>query len=256
MTPKVLVVDDEAISRQISAKMVEAQGLDVETATNGQEALSQWQDKRYSLIITDCYMPTMDGFQLAESIRRIEATEHCKPTIIIALSANASKQEHERCKEAGMNDFITKPVTIAKLRSLIDSILTTDSTEHVEQGIHDHVNKNVVQPQVDFLILAEVFPDKNKQTKVLSDLQQHVKANFNELKFHINNTDLTYIESIAHRMKGACKMVGVNGIASTCAEIEQLAKNGVIANALTIEKLQQSIQAFDAYLDEQPEHLT
>lgn len=248
MTLKVLVVDDEAISRQISAKMVEAQGMDVETASNGQEAFSQWQDNRYPLIIADCYMPIMDGFQMAQSVRRIETSEQCEPTIIIALTANTAAEEHDRCMEAGMDGLMTKPVTIAKLTPLIANVLAASSKDTAHRATLDHETKSIDQTLVNLSVLAEVFPDRSKQATVLSDLQQHVKANLNELKQAINHAELANIERIAHRMKGACKMVGVNGIANICSEIESMAKNGDIAQGQTLMNLGDSIQQFDAFL--------
>jgi len=250
-TIKALVVDDEAISRQITAKMIEAQGFEVETAQDGQEALSLWQDKQHALIITDCNMPIMDGFHLAQSIRAIEATEQCKPTNIIALTANASEEEQIRCRQAGMNNMITKPVTIAKLTTLIAHDSTPASKETEDQAALDHATVDIHQPMIDFTILAEVFPEKNKQATVLRELHQHMKENYKTLMIQVNHADVAGVESIAHKMKGACKMVSVNQIANLCTEIEHQAKHGQIVDVNTLTRLSNNIQQFDAYLASQ-----
>lgn len=244
-----LVVDDENISRQISAKMVEAQGWTVKTAIDGKSALSLWREKRYPLIITDCHMPNMDGFTLAKSIRDIEYTENTKKSTIIAFTANAAEEEKNRCKKAGMNDFMTKPINPAKLKPMLANFarpiaMATDQTSDI--NTNDEHNQNIIL--IDYSILEEIFPNREKQSGVLQELQTHIHHNFSELTHQIKNADLNSIENTAHKMKGACKMVGVNRIASICAEIEKTAKNGHVSVDLALSVLYESIVQFDSHL--------
>jgi two-component system, NarL family, sensor histidine kinase EvgS len=248
----VLVVDDEAISRTISAKMVEALGWAVETAASGEEALSLWQAKRHPLIITDCQMSNMDGFSLTKVIRHIENSENVEKSIIIALTANADEEEKNRCKHAGMNDFLTKPISLEKLKMLFSTYIKPFALNHIKTTSFDsnHEFDNQDTP-IDYAILDQVFPDSDKQIKILQDLQRHVHDNYQDLQLHIKQANVKNVESTAHRMKGSCKMVGVNQIANICAEIETQARSGCIATDLTLITLNENIRQFDAYLQQE-----
>lgn len=247
----VLVVDDEAISRTISAKMVETLGWAVETASSGEEALSLWQAKRHPLIITDCHMSNMDGFSLTKVIRHIEHTESAEQSIIVALTANTDEDEN-RCNHAGMNDFLTKPISLEKLKMLFSTYLKPFALNHVETTSFDsnHEFDNQDTP-IDYAILDQVFPDSDKQIKILQDLQRHVHDSYQDLQLQIKQANVKNVESTAHRMKGSCKMIGVNQIANICAEIETQARNGFIATDLALITLKENIRQFDAYLQQE-----
>lgn len=239
-TNQILVVDDEIISRLVLSKMIETQGFVVETANNGKEALAMWQKKRYSLIFTDCRMPVMDGFGLTEAIRRIEEAEQSPKSHIIALTANESEAERNRCKQAGMNDCFTKPMTSDQLRTILANCFEMKT-----------VKTGPVSPIIDYSILEDIFPDKLKQATVLKDFQIHLRENHDALKLQLEKSNLDNIERIAHQMKGACKMVGVNSIAIIYAKIEIMAKNGRVADPLTLSSLNSRIQQFNSHLLQQ-----
>jgi two-component system, NarL family, sensor histidine kinase EvgS len=244
----ILVVDDETIGRLVPSKMIEGQGFAVDTATNGEEALSMWQEKRYSLIFTDCHMPVMDGFCLAKAIRHIEKTEQLPQSHIVALTASASKEERGRFTQAGMNDSLTKPMTPKQLQKILSGRF---SAKQKTGESETEYNVDQYSQLIDYAILEDLFPDRSKQASVLENFQTHLQENYNTLKLQIGKSDLNHIESIAHKMKGACKMIGVNGIANICAEIEILAKSGHIAEELTLANLSNHIRQFNAHLSQQ-----
>lgn len=111
---RVLVVDDVAINRKVTCRALQKLGYSTEVATNGHEALVAWESGKFDLILMDCQMPEMDGY---EATRRIRARETGKRTPIIALTANAQADAHVHCREAGMDDFLTKPIDVARLRA-------------------------------------------------------------------------------------------------------------------------------------------
>lgn len=247
-----LVVDDEAISLTISAKMVEVQGWSVETATNGEEALAKWVTKRHPLIITDCHMLNMDGFQLTKAIRKIEHADNAAQSIIIALTANADEQEKNRCKQAGMNAFLTKPINLAKLNLMLSDYIVPVSSDQEPATLLDTMRKpdNHLSP-VDYAILEQIFPDRAKQIKILQDLQIHVHDIYHDLQHQIEQVNIAGVENAAHRMKGSCKMVGVNNIAHICNEIENDARSGHVVLDSALSALSKSISQFDTYLFQQ-----
>ena len=111
----VLVVEDNHVNQLVIANMLKSLGLDVETASNGAIALECLRQRDYDLILMDCQMPEMDGYQATARIRQLQRGEQAQLPII-ALTANAMAEDRERCLAAGMNDYLSKPVTLKILR--------------------------------------------------------------------------------------------------------------------------------------------
>jgi CheY-like chemotaxis protein len=116
----ILLVDDHPVNRMVMARQVSMLGYATETAEDGFAALDLWSTGRFGLLITDCNMPEMDGYELARRIREVEARKGLPRTPIIACTANAMGGEAEKCRAAGMDDYITKPTQIPQLAEKLD----------------------------------------------------------------------------------------------------------------------------------------
>ena len=116
---RILLVEDHPINQKLALAILQKQQLDVDLAENGLEAIKMLNLKSYDLILMDCQMPVMDGFEASARIRSGEAGEEARKTPIIALTANAMKEDIERCTEAGMNDHIAKPFTLTTLQTAL-----------------------------------------------------------------------------------------------------------------------------------------
>jgi signal transduction histidine kinase len=114
----VLVIEDNAINRMVAVGILESLGWQVETATDGVEALVAYEKRRFDVIFMDCQMPRMDGFETTAEIRKREATTGFR-TPIIALTASAETNYRERCLNAGMDDFIGKPFTKQQIETAL-----------------------------------------------------------------------------------------------------------------------------------------
>lgn len=115
----ILVVDDMPVNRTLLVETLRKMGHTVDVASNGKEALEYYRKMPYDLIFMDCHMPEMDGYQATREIRLLEGKTPKKTTPIIAITADAMKGNEERCMEAGMNDFLTKPLKKEKLEAII-----------------------------------------------------------------------------------------------------------------------------------------
>ena len=116
--PRALVVDDIAANRIVASKLMERMGFEVDTASNGSEAVEALRKQTYSLVLMDCLMPVMDGYDAARMIREYEDSIG-RRTPIVAVSANALAQDRDRCFESGMDDFVAKPLRGAVLETVI-----------------------------------------------------------------------------------------------------------------------------------------
>ncbi|WP_064609184.1 hybrid sensor histidine kinase/response regulator [Photobacterium sp. J15] len=120
--PVVLVVEDTAVNQKVAKMMLEKLGVRVEIANNGAEAISRFREQSFDVIFMDCQMPVMDGFAATKAIRAEETEGHRIP--IIALTANVVKEEKEKCFAAGMDDFVSKPVSQKMLAVMLEKYLS------------------------------------------------------------------------------------------------------------------------------------
>jgi signal transduction histidine kinase/CheY-like chemotaxis protein len=117
---RVLLAEDNRVNQQVASKMLEKLSCHVDVAANGQEALDMLEMSPYDVVFMDCQMPVMDGFEATGTIRRNEGSSgrHIR---IIAMTANAMAGDRERCREAGMDDYMSKPVRPAELKRMVSA---------------------------------------------------------------------------------------------------------------------------------------
>jgi signal transduction histidine kinase/CheY-like chemotaxis protein/HPt (histidine-containing phosphotransfer) domain-containing protein len=209
----VLVVDDHPINRTLLMRQVKVLGYAAEEADNGREALELWKSGRFGLIVTDVNMPEMDGYELTRSIRTLESRGGNARTPVIACTANALPGEVENCFAAGMDDYIAKPVDLARLAAKLDQWLPLPH--------HD------APPPLDRSVLgAIVAGDEALEREVLAEF---VKANEEDvvlLERALEERDVEEVAREAHRIKGATAAIGALDLAKVCALIEAAARAG------------------------------
>jgi len=121
---KLLIVEDNEINQIVLQKQLEILGYSADVAQNGRDAIGLWETQTYDVILSDCHMPIMDGFEMTRHIRSIEAENNRSRTPIIAITANALKGDADKCFASGMDDYIAKPIEIATLDQKISSFLS------------------------------------------------------------------------------------------------------------------------------------
>ncbi|AIE83843.1 putative histidine kinase [Fimbriimonas ginsengisoli Gsoil 348] len=121
---KVLVAEDNEVNQIVAHRLISGLGMEVRIAGDGKEAVEMSSEDRYDLIFMDCQMPVVDGFEATGLIRAGESEGVRIP--IIAMTANASQSDREACLAAGMDDFLTKPVTESEIVATIGRVLKLD----------------------------------------------------------------------------------------------------------------------------------
>lgn len=232
--PMVLAVDDHPTNRDLLARQIRLLGLRAETAENGQVALSMWRDGGYALVITDCHMPEMDGYELAEEMRLIEAAESRPRTPVVAWTANALAEESLRCKTAGMDELLVKPADLSQLRTVLAKLLPAAAPG----------------APVDRSVLDMIVADVAAQAQVLRDFRTHIDADHARLLELLGRDDPAEVQRAAHRMVGSCRMVGATPLANACAAIERAARDSDMAEArVKSAELDDAISGLHAYVD-------
>src|SRR3984893_13660840 len=115
---RILLAEDNTVNQKVARGALEGMGYRVDIVSNGADALAAWQTGRYQVILMDCQMPVMDGYQATREIRLRERGADRIP--IIALTADAMKGAERKCREAGMDDYLTKPLNRALLSETVD----------------------------------------------------------------------------------------------------------------------------------------
>ncbi len=148
--PHILLAEDNLVNQKVAVKMLTKLGHQVDVANNGQEAFDAWEQKTYDLILMDCLMPEMDGFETTKKIRHTEGMKQEGHDLapdassltpshipILALTANAMAGDREKCLEAGMDDFIPKPVNMKLLGNMLDKWLSgqDESDQHIGEVV-------------------------------------------------------------------------------------------------------------------------
>jgi len=132
---KVLLCEDNEVNMKVAVTILKRFGFQIECAENGQEALNKFLHVHYDFILMDCMMPVMDGFKATAKIREIEAERHeKKPVLIFALTANAGMDDKQKCIEAGMNDFISKPIKKESIEVVLKRWFETNAAAPANSG--------------------------------------------------------------------------------------------------------------------------
>ena len=130
----VLLIEDNEVNRDIMMRQLQALGIEADQAVDGVQGYASWQRIRPALVLLDCHMPGMDGYTLARAIRRAEAGTLPRTTIV-AISANATHDDVLACRQAGMDDYLAKPITRLKLAAILEKWAeTADADPEPERG--------------------------------------------------------------------------------------------------------------------------
>ena len=131
---KILLVEDNLVNQKVMSAMLAKLDIDFDHAENGEVAVKKWAEGNYALILMDCQMPVMDGFEATRIIRENEAQKNQTPVPIIALTANVLESDKKRCQEVGMNAHLAKPVVLNILQNTLQRWLDKN-THNVDQAI-------------------------------------------------------------------------------------------------------------------------
>jgi PAS domain S-box-containing protein len=205
----VLIVDDHPTNRLLIVRQVNTLGYAAESAVDGLDALAKWESGRFGVVITDCNMPKMDGYEFARQVRAIEARNKSPRVPIIACTAIALGGEAETCLAAGMDDYLAKPVDLKNLARKLDQW------------------RPIPRPlsALDRSILAAISGgDARLELDILADFRRVNDEDVALLSRAVMSVDLPGVTAGSHRIKGASRSVGAVALAAVCERIEHAAR--------------------------------
>ena len=216
---RVLVAEDNRTNQVVAAGMLKINGCFCEFAGNGKEALLAARAHSFDLILMDCNMPEMDGYEATAHIRNFEEPLG-RRTPIIAMTANTQRGDAEKCLSAGMDDYLAKPITLFELRQKLDRWLGRIPNVEYQELIQDEVEELALDPAI-FNKLRELLGPSLEQavTPFLEDTPEYLK----NLVHALIQGDSEMVRGMAHSIKGSSGNLGAAVLGRLAKEVESLA---------------------------------
>ena len=202
---RVLVVDDHPANRLLMCQQLEFLGHHFSVAENGRSGLELWKDGGFDLVIVDCNMPLMNGYDMTRAIRQHELQSRCPPCTVLGFTANAQPEEVQRCKQAGMDDCLFKPLSLSQLGQWVDGITPLSPT-----------------PAFNLQSLNMLTGGSPAQARrLLVELLKSSRLDRQELLTLALEQDRDALAVVAHKIKGAARIAQASRVIECCDALEQ-----------------------------------
>lgn len=234
----VLVVDDHPANRLLMCQQLGFLGHRFTTEHDGAAGLKTWKTGKFDLVIADCNMPVLNGYELTRAIRKHELASSQRPCTVLGFTANAQPEERQRCKQAGMDDCLFKPISLTLLSRRLAML---EPLFHCPEVF----NADALSP---------LTGGDKERTRLL--LEELLRSNCQDLKTLLelpDNGELQAFVEIAHRIKGAARIVGAQSLINNCEALEQATPANLVQAR---EQVQVSMRALGQALALQLESLT
>jgi len=233
---RILLAEDNAVNRKVALKQLSGLGYSADVVVNGHEVLEALRVSAYPLILMDCQMPEMDGYEATAEIRRREADGPTR-TIIIALTAHALAGERSKCLAAGMDDYLSKPVRPEELSAILQRWIPANNRANVsgqqQAAVASFSGKDRRAPQpraaeiasIDLAVL-ESFRDLQQEgdPDLVSELihlyLDDTRSRLKQMHTALNEGDKMKLQAFAHSLKGSSSNLGTHRMSALCLELE------------------------------------
>ncbi|MDQ1812145.1 CHASE domain-containing protein [Massilia sp. CCM 9210] len=254
----ILLVEDNIFSQQVGQELLEEAQATVVVANNGKEAIDLMLKERFDCVLMDVQMPVMDGF---EATRMIRSDPRLRDALVIAMTANAGKDDQTRCLEAGMNEFVTKPISPKLLFEVIARWLATRPARNGRRrvaAVADQAPTRMSAAPVassdagmlDMSALSLTFgANPVKMRKYAFMFLDSARDGLADVSEALDRADLERMADLGHRIKASAKAVGAMRFADLCQDLERLREGATVDQARTL------VASMYALLDQLNEHI-
>ena len=250
---KILVVDDNRPNQQVAQAMLEKLGCTTAQASNGREAVEAVIREEFDAVFMDCSMPLMNGYDATAQIRVYEG-DAMGSLPIIAMTANNSDSEKQRCKDAGMSDFLPKPLSLTGLREKLAqwvglNIATAESSQANSANILHHPQTSYRPLSYDAAVVAALRETVGEVVgSMIEAFVEDTPVYLSQLRVAIDADDVQQTRELAHTIKGSAANFGALELVELSRELEERALQSDLHNA--IEQVNKLAAAFDRLCDD------
>jgi CheY-like chemotaxis protein len=221
---RILLAEDNVTNQKVALSILDKLGYSADAVANGKEAVKALGMVPYDIVLMDCQMPEMDGYEATGDIRKPESKVLDHKVPIIAMTANAMKGARGKCLEAGMDDYLSKPVKPQELSDMIEKwIAKQGSFQQGEAVASDTEPEQYIFDKVAFL--DRIMGDEELANEILGGFLEDVPRKFTALKEALANGDAGLVQREAHTLKGASANVGALALQNVANQIEVAGKS-------------------------------
>ncbi|AZE56840.1 Hybrid sensory histidine kinase EvgS [Pseudomonas synxantha] len=234
---QILVADDHPANRILLAQQLNYLRHSCAEAEDGAIALEMWRNQYFDMIITDCSMPVMDGYDLARAIRTEEKDSYGAPVPIVGFTANSQTGEFERCLAAGMNDCMFKPISLESL----EIRLSFDDLGRISKvGNSDYLFSEKL---IDLTSLEQLTDgDEFKLARLIDTLVASIEDDKSSLAKVFTTADLTGVGALGHKVKSVARIIKASHLIMCCEHVEAACReNNADVLAELIDRLHMAI---------------
>jgi CheY-like chemotaxis protein/HPt (histidine-containing phosphotransfer) domain-containing protein len=231
---RILVAEDNATNREVALAQLQKLGYKAGAVTNGAEALQALREADYDAVLMDCEMPEMDGYEAVRQIREGRTGTRNPRIPIIALTADAMRGDRDKCLQAGMSDYLAKPVEPQHLAEILEKWLIPPARGGEAMPRSDHSpakTEAVFNPEE---LLARLMGDKGLATKVIAGFLHDAPRQLRTLKSRLDAGDAHGARIQAHALKGAAATVSAKALRALSSEAQEAAAAGGFTSALAL----------------------
>ena len=225
MTPHklILLAEDNIVNQKVAVRQLQKLGFRADAVANGREAVEALERIPYDVVLMDCQMPEMDGYEAAAEIRRREG--ETKHTIIVAMTANALQGDREKCIAAGMDDYISKPVKSEELAKVLERVFAGSNNDKDEVS---RVAKEF-SPPIDMARLHDAMG--NELFEIVDIYLVQMSENLEKLRAAIDTGNAGEVDLIAHNCAGTSANCGMVSLVQPLRELEQMGREACLDGA-------------------------
>jgi len=216
---RILLAEDNAVNQQVALKLLQRMGYQADVAGDGRQAVDAVAAGEYDLVLMDVQMPEMDGLEATRRI--IDESEDRRPRIV-ALTADAMQDDRRRCLDAGMDDYLTKPIRPAELAEVLEKM-----------AILQNGNATIDERAIDALV-DNAGGDTEFAQMLIDTFLDEVRVQLEELRAAAGAGDLEVVHRTAHTLKSNAATFGASELSELCAELERGARERSLSDAPSV----------------------